>query len=100
VEGLKNDAHIVPAKERQLVLVEGRKIGAGDAHQARRRQLEAGDDGQQGRLARARRPDQTHGLARRHLQVDAAQDIDGAGRALQSEMHVLEVDDVARRREI
>ena len=51
---------------------------AEDLDMAGRRLLEAGDQAQAGRLARARRPEHGEELARRDVEVDAVDGADGA----------------------
>ena len=57
---------LAPAHERQLVLAESPEIVADNAHRARGCPLEAGDDHQQGGLARTAGADDGDRFARRH----------------------------------
>jgi acyl-CoA thioesterase I len=88
---LKDDAHMVAAKERQAVFVQGRDVGAGGADGARRRSFQTGNDQQKAGLARTRRTDYAKGLARPDDQVDATQDVDLAGRTCQPEVNVVQL---------
>ncbi len=92
MEGLEDDADGVAAEARQRVLVERAERGAGDDDAAAARPLEPARHHHQGRFAGARGTDQRDALARLDPERDAAQDIDGAGRARQCQMHVLEQD--------
>ena len=84
MEGLEHDADVLAAEARQRVLVHAAQIVAGDA----------GPRPLVGRsspaitismvdLARPRRPDHAHRLARRDREIDAVQNVDRAGRARQ-----------------
>jgi acyl-CoA thioesterase I len=88
---LKDDAHMVAAKERQAVFVQRRDVGAGGADGARRRSFQAGNDQQKAGLSRTRRTDHAKGLARPDDQVDATQDVDLAGRTCQPEVNVVQL---------
>jgi len=82
MKSLKDNSHVVPAKGRQPVLVHGRKIAPGHAHQARRRPFKPGQEHEQRGLARARRPHDGERLAGIGGQIHPAQDVDPAGLAL------------------
>ena len=83
---------VAAAEDREAILVELAEGLAVDPHRARGRALDAADHREQGRLARARRPDHADRAAGGDLEIDAAQDLDGAGGAAQGHVHVAELD--------
>ena len=85
VEGLEHDADVGPPEPREPVLVEGREVFPRHLDPARRRPLETADDHEQGGLAGSGRPDDAHRFPGGEVEVDAAQDLDGPGRAGQGD---------------
>ena len=75
VERLEDDAHVPPAESREAVLVQGAEVVAGHRDLPAGRPFQTADDHEQGGLARTGRPDHTHRLAGRQVEVDAAQDL-------------------------
>ena len=97
MEGLEYDADIGAAKPGELVFVERTELGARDLHSALSRALKPGDDHQQRRFARARAADHGDGLASCDVEIDAAQNRDGARARGQRDLHALELDGGALR---
>src|SRR5262249_52812643 len=90
MERLKNDADILAAKAGERVLAKPCKLGPGHHHLAGRRLLEPSRYHQQGRLARTGRTNERNRLSARHLERDAGENVDRAGRARERQVHVLE----------
>jgi hypothetical protein len=93
VERLEHDADGAAAKPRQRILIEPRQILAGDLHRADARPLQAGQQHQQRRLARARRPEDRGRAASRERKVEAAQHLDLRRAVAQCEVNLVEHDD-------
>ena len=72
---LEHEADMVAAVERQRAVVEAAELMVGEPDLAGGGAVEAADDVEEGRLARARRPEDDHELARRRLEIDAAQGV-------------------------
>ena len=81
VEGLEDEPDGLRAQHGALVVVELAHVDAVDEVGARRLAVEAAEDVQQGRLARARHPDDGQRLAVPDGQVDVAQRVDRRVRA-------------------
>ena len=90
MERLEDDADMGRAEARQRVLIHRREVLAGDADGARGRPFEAGDYREHRRLARTRRADDADRLAARDGEVEAAQDVDVAGRGRQAQRNSVE----------
>jgi hypothetical protein len=90
VEGLEDQRDAAAAQARAPVLVEQAEVLAEQPDPSARRPLQAGGDGDQRGLAGTRRPRQGEALARGDPQVEAAQDLDGAGGGRQRERDVLQ----------
>jgi hypothetical protein len=86
---LKHDTDIAAAKASRGVLVEFRKLLAGNRYLARCRALEPCHHHQHRRLARAGRTHEADRLALGYLEIDSVQDIDGAGLTHKCEPHGL-----------
>ena len=79
VEELEDEADVPPAEARALHLGECRQVHVGDADPALVRQVDAADEVEQRRLARSRRPEHGHPLAR----------LDAGARAVEHHVHPL-----------
>ena len=77
VEELEDEADVLAAQLRDLVVLQLPEARAGDRDVARRGAVERGEDVHQGRLAGARRAHDRGQLALRDVQVDAAEGVDG-----------------------
>ena len=77
VVGLEDEADLAAAQQREVAVVEAVEARAGDLDPALGRPVEAGEDVQQRRLARARRAHDRGEAAAVERDVDAAQRLDG-----------------------
>jgi hypothetical protein len=73
MEGLEDEAHVAAAPQRERIVVAVVEARAVDADLARIRAVEAGDDVEQRRLARARLADDGEPFAGRDVEVDAGE---------------------------
>ena len=89
---LEDEADVAAAPVGQLALGQRRQIGARDRDLARGDAVDAGDQVQQRRLARAGRAHQRDELALGHVEVDAVEDLDLLRVALIDLAHVLHAD--------
>ena len=96
VERLEHDADMAAAEQCQLVLAHRRQLVAGDLDAAVRGPLDPGQNRHHRRLARSRGSDQADRLAGLQRQAGAPQDVDGAGRAFQSQADVFRLHDGRR----
>ena len=92
MERLQNDTDSCATVERELVLAHRREVEAIHQHRTFAGLLQAAHHCHQRGLARARGPDDSHGLAVVHRQVDATQNVDRPGPARQCQMDGLEID--------
>ncbi len=76
VEELEDEADVLAAELRELVVAERRDLGAGDRHGAGRRLVEPREDVHERRLARAGRAHDRDELAALHVERDAAERVD------------------------
>ena len=76
VKLLEDDADLVTAQERQLVVGDFRDVDAVQKHRAARRVIHAADDIHERRLARAGRPHDGEPIALFHLEVDVVERLD------------------------
>ena len=95
--GRWNDAvrvqrELVSNAHSERVLAEAAVVAAGDLDPAARGALQPGDDHQQRGLAGAGGPDQRDALAAADREVDAAQDLHGAGQGRQRQLDAGELD--------
>ncbi len=75
VEVLEQDAEVLAAEDRELILVGGRDVLARHHHLAGRRPFEPAQDHQQRGLAAARGPDDRRHLPAHHLERDVLEDV-------------------------
>ena len=92
MEGLEHDADAAAAKARERVLVEAGKVRAVDDDPAGIGPLEPGHGHEQGRLARARRPDEADRLAPGDVEGDSLEDMHPRGAAPEAQIDVLQRD--------
>ena len=92
VESLQNDADAPPAGAGERILSEPLEVLAGDLERSAARPLEAGEHRHQRALARAGGAEQGQGLTLRHVEVDAAEDLDGGGAFTQRQPDVARFD--------
>ena len=92
MEGLEHDADIGGTEPGEPVLVEPGIVGIEHLHATFRGAFEPGDDHEQRRFAGAARPHHGDGVARSHLEVDAAQDGDRTGARGQRHLQIFELD--------
>ena len=93
VEELEDEADVLAAQLRQVVVAERRDLGARDADRAGRRLVEPREDVHQRRLARPRRAHDRRRLARRDVDRDAPQRVDRGVALSVSARHVVRDDD-------
>ena len=92
MEGLEHDADPPAAKARQRILVEAGKVGAVDDDPARIGPLEPGHGHEQGRLARARGPDEAHRLAPGDIEGDSLEDMHPRSAAPETQIDIVQRD--------
>ena len=73
VDGLKDEADLIPSEPRQLLVIEFGDVGPADSHAARCRAEQRSCDGQQRGLPRPRRTDEDHHLVVLDGQADVVQ---------------------------
>lgn len=88
VKGLKENPHPLTTEEGQTILIKAREIDPGDRDMTAGRPLDAADDGEQAGLAGARGTDDAEAGAVLDIEIDALEDMDGAGAARQRQMHI------------
>ena len=90
---------MIPAKSRQTIFIQRRKINVANPHcsltrphvKASLRDFQTADYGKKGRFTASRRPDQPNRLAIFDRQIDPAQNIDRTGTTGQSQMNIFKV---------
>ncbi len=88
MEGLKDDTDTSAAQPGQGILAERAEIVSVDLHLSGTRPLQPAQHHHQGRFARAGGTDDAHRLAGIDLERDAAENVDGAGSAAQSQVNI------------
>ena len=86
VEGLENDADMLAAKARQLVLVELAEVLAGDHHRTDVGAFQPGHHHQERRFARSRRTQECDGFAAPYIEADVSQDVNAGGAAAERQV--------------
>ena len=96
VEVLKDYADILATESREPVFVQARKVDVRGAHAAASRLLQPGDHHEKTGLTGAGGAYDADRFALADDQVDAAQDVDRAGCAVEAEMNILESNGLSR----
>ena len=96
MKGLKDDADMLAAKTREIVLVEQLQFLSGDDDGAGIRPLQSGHHHQQRRFAGAGRAEEANRLAAAYIEVDLSQDMDAGGAAAERQIDAGKGDGVGR----
>src|SRR5690606_12186472 len=93
VERLKDNAYVIAAEARKLILAERREVSTRTNDPPGTRTLQTGKHHEERRFAGAGGTDKPCRLALCDLEVDALENVDRARSARQAEFHAVEFDD-------